>query len=66
MWISRYIRDHRLYALAVTQLFDRLVGRIYTGARGGTSNILQSFLKLLLLMTVGTGMLFSLHCLLMS
>jgi hypothetical protein len=73
---SIYVREHRLYALAVAQLSDRLAGPIYKGA----SNILPSSLKLLLLMTVESSMLFlespvptttsvcliNLHCSLMS
>jgi hypothetical protein len=30
-WISWYVREHRLYALAVAQLSSRLAGPIYTG-----------------------------------
>jgi hypothetical protein len=55
-WISRYAREHSLYALAAAQLSDMLAGPIYTG--GGASNILPSSLKLLLLITVGSGILF--------
>jgi hypothetical protein len=30
-WILGYVREHRLYTLAVAQLSDRLAGPIYMG-----------------------------------
>jgi hypothetical protein len=31
VWISRYVREHRLYALVVAQLSGSLIGPIYMG-----------------------------------